>query len=227
MIAAAVFVVATVLLATLKRARRQSGQSPASAGGIIYFISIGIGFMLVEMAMIQQLSIFLGHPNYSFMVVLGGLIFSTGLGSLISDKVSMSSALQTRGTAFLASLLVSAYTIAVVPTTHALTPGVLLERVLISLLLIAPCGFVMGFCFPVGMRRLTAMQEDSQLPWMWALNGAAGTLGSFLAILISMDISIAVCSFTGAACYLVAAAALPGVSMGSGVQTETEALVSD
>jgi hypothetical protein len=44
---------------------------------------------------------------------------------------------------------------------------------------------------------------------MWALNGAAGTLGSFIAILISMDSSIASCVLTGAGCYLLAGLAIP------------------
>jgi hypothetical protein len=45
---------------------------------------------------------------------------------------------------------------------------------------------------------------------MWALNGAAGTLGSFIAIVLSMDTSIATCTLAGVACYLLAAAAMPG-----------------
>lgn len=53
---------------------------------------------------------------------------------------------------------------------------------MISLAVVAPCGFLMGFCFPVGLRWLTALKQEDNLPWMWALNGAAATLG--MAILI-------------------------------------------
>jgi hypothetical protein len=59
------------------------------------------------------------------------------------------------------------------------------------------------------MRWLNKLSQERNLPWMWALNGAAGTLGSFIAILISMDSSIAACVLTGAGFYLLAGLAMP------------------
>jgi hypothetical protein len=97
----------------------------------------------------------------------------------------------------------------VVPVMHAFTANLLWQRVLICLAMVAPCGFLLGFCFPIGMRWVKTLSGERNLPWMWALNGAAGTLGSFVAILISMDLSIAFCVLTGAACYLLAGLAMP------------------
>jgi predicted membrane-bound spermidine synthase len=176
---------------------------------MIYFLAIGLGFMLIEMAMMQQLSIFLGHPIYSLIVVLGGLIFSTGVGSFVSDKWQLGSSLMSRIPALLVAVCVVLYSLVVVPVMHMFTGALLWERVLISLALIAPCGLLLGFCFPVGMRWLKTLSQEQNLPWMWALNGAAGTLGSFIAILISMDTSIAACELTGAGCYLLAGLAMP------------------
>ena len=85
-----------VFLPARRLARLQAGGTRPPAGGIIYFIAIGLGFLLAEMAMIQQLAIFLGHPNYALVVVLGGLILTTGIGSLASDKWSVQSALMSR-----------------------------------------------------------------------------------------------------------------------------------
>jgi hypothetical protein len=93
---------------------------------------------------------------------------------------------------------------------HAFTADLLWQRALIALALVSPCGFLLGFCFPVGMRWLNALSQGRNLPWMWALNGAAGTLGSFVAILISMDLSIGFCVLTGAGCYVLAGIAMPG-----------------
>jgi FtsH-binding integral membrane protein len=92
---------------------------------------------------------------------------------------------------------------------HAYTAALLWQRALICLLLIAPPGFVMGFCFPIGLRWMKALSQQRNLPWMWALNGAAGTLGSFVAMLVSMETSIGTCVLTGAAFYVLAAAAVP------------------
>jgi hypothetical protein len=76
LIAAIVLVMVTILLP----ARKLKGRAPTPSpfGGIVYFGAIGLGFMFVEIAMMQQLSIFMGHPVYSLVVVLGGLILSAG-----------------------------------------------------------------------------------------------------------------------------------------------------
>lgn len=82
-------------------------------------------------------------------------------------------------------------------------------RALISLALITPCGFLMGFCFLVGLRWMRELGRDNTLAWMWALNGAASVLATFVASVLSMQYSIAVPAFVGAAAYLVGALALP------------------
>ncbi|HWN57042.1 MAG TPA: hypothetical protein VNO74_03015, partial [Methylomirabilota bacterium] len=180
-----------------------------AGAGILYFIAIGLGFMLVEMAMMQQLSILLGHPIYSLVVVLTGLILSTGVGSLISENLSLSSDTSSHAPAFVTALIVIAYSVAVVPVIHQFSYLGLIERAGLSLALVAPCGIAMGFCFPIGLRWVKAMGQSELLPWMWALNGAASVLGSFVAILISMQSSITASVVTGAALYLLAGIALP------------------
>ena len=53
----------------------------------LFFAGIGLGFMFVEIGLIQRLSIFLGHPTYGFTVVLFGLFVSTSIGSMASTEV--------------------------------------------------------------------------------------------------------------------------------------------
>ena len=111
--------------------------------------------MLAEMGMMQQLSIFLGQPIYSLAVVLAGLILFAGLGSLASDRVAISSNLASRAPALLSALVLVVYSLVVLPAIHGAVGGVLWQRIAVSLALVAPCGFIMGFCFPVGMRWAT------------------------------------------------------------------------
>jgi hypothetical protein len=165
--------------------------------------------MFIEMGMMQQLSIFLGQPIYAMVVVLAGLIISSGVGSLVSDRWKVASSWQSRCPAITACVLIFLYSLVVVPVIHHFTAGVLWQRIMVCLGLIAPCGFLLGFCFPIGMRWMTALSQHDNLPWMWALNGAAGTLGTFLAMLVSMDSSIEACILTGATCYFVAGFILP------------------
>ena len=88
MLAALILVVLTIVWPARRWTRLQQGSAPAPAGAILYFIGIGLGFMLAEMGMMQQLSIFLGQPIYSLAVVLAGLILFAGLGSLASDRIA-------------------------------------------------------------------------------------------------------------------------------------------
>jgi hypothetical protein len=209
MLAAVILVASTIVLPLQRWASRQVDRVPPLAGGMVYFIGIGMGFMLVEMAMMQQLSIFLGHPIYSLVVVLAGLILSTGIGSLVSDRLPLATKAASRAPALAVTLILILFSMVVVPVIHRFIVDTLWQRVLLSAALVAPCGFLMGFCFPVGLRWMTVLKQEGNLPWMWALNGAAATLGSFVAIVISMETSIATCARTGAACYFLAALVLP------------------
>ena len=209
MLAAFILVISTIVFPLIRWARRRAVPQAPLAGGITYFIAIGLGFIFVEMAMMQQLSIFLGHPIYSLVVVLAGLILSMGIGSLVSDRLSLCSNGVSRMPALIVAVSLLLYSAAVLRVIHGFVADLLWQRALLSLALIVPCGFLMGFCFPVGLRWLTQLKQADNLPWMWALNGAASTLGSFVAIVISMETTVTTCLLTGAACYLVAAAVLP------------------
>jgi hypothetical protein len=208
MIAAGIMVAFTIVAPAIWWGKRQASRPPA--GGILYFIAIGLGFMLVEMAMMQQLTILLGQPIYSLIVVVAGLILSSGLGSLASDALKLRSRFESRLPALAAAVIIAGYSLAVLPVIHFFIASVLAVRVLAAFLMVAPPGVLMGFCFPIGLRWLKNLGEERNLPWMWALNGAAGTLGSFIAIVLSMDTSITTCALTGAGFYLLAAAAVPG-----------------
>ena len=210
MMAAVILLALAIVLPLTRWARDTSGAAPPMAGAVAYFVGIGMGFMLVEMAMMQQLSIFLGHPIYSLVVVLTGLILSTGIGSLASDRLRLASSISSRVPALAVVAILLIYSAAVIPVIHRFIADALWQRVLVSLALVAPCGFLMGFCFPVGLRWITVLKQEESLPWMWGLNGAAATLGSFVAIVISMETSIATCALTGAGCYLLAATVMPG-----------------
>jgi predicted membrane-bound spermidine synthase len=175
------------------------------SGGIVYFVSIGMGFMLAEMAMIEQQSLLLGHPIYSLAVVLAGLILSTGIGSLVSEQFRIPSWRTCRGLALGAAVVVVAYALTVLPLIHMAAGGSLWKRIALTLALLFPCGFLMGFCFPLGMRILRGAGSEGTLPWMWALNGAASVVAAFLAVLLSMETSTVDCALAGAGCYAIAA----------------------
>ncbi|HKQ57938.1 MAG TPA: hypothetical protein VJY35_08715 [Candidatus Eisenbacteria bacterium] len=194
-----VLVVTTIVL-PLRGAIREAGRALVT-GGTLYFALLGLGFMLVEMGLLQRLSLFLGHPVYSLSVVLFGLILSAGIGSGLSDRLR----LEGRARLALWAVAVALY-VGGLPwwLPGALAPFQSAEiamRAAVSLAIVAPAGLLMGFGFPTGMRLATA-SDPRPTVWFWGINGAAGVLGSVLAIVLSIAFGIGVTLIAGAICYL-------------------------
>ncbi|MGC1374084.1 MAG: hypothetical protein WA824_18255, partial [Candidatus Sulfotelmatobacter sp.] len=153
---------------------------------VLYFVAIGLGYILVEIAFIQRFVLFLGHPTYALTVVIFLLMLSSGAGSLMSRRWI----LHPESGWFplmLAIVILTGYTFLL---PHVLAAWVGLKfifRLAISAMLLVPLGFVMGMPFPTGLRALTATPlspdygGDSAVEWAWAMNAAASVLGSVLA----------------------------------------------
>jgi spermidine synthase len=186
-----------------------------------YFLIIGVGFMFVEISLIQRMSLFLGHPIYGLAIVLFSVILATGLGSLISEL-----ALPLTPAALLAWPIALAGYLATLPlwlggVLEATEPGSLFERASVCLLVVVPAGAVMGFMFPTGMR-LCGRLDTQITPWLWAVNGAAGVLASGAAILISIETSLNHALWVGALAYaLLPACALRLLRLGPPARSRT------
>ena len=172
--------------------------------GTLFFLLIGLGFMFVEIALMQRLSIFLGHPVYGLAIALAGIILSTGIGSALSErfplKLRSNIYLWTAGTAiYLALFPIWLPSLVQIFDTSGIT-----VRSLVSLLVVFPAGLLMGYGFPTGMRLVSAI-NGTPTPWFWAVNGAAGVLASGLAIFVGTTTSINNNFFIGAACYALLA----------------------
>lgn len=174
-----------------------------------YFALIGLGFMFVEIGLLSRLNVFLGHPTLALVVLLGGLVVFTGLGSLLSGRVPIASH-WARGFPLLPAALVLTAGLFVLPRLPLVEAASTPVRVLVSLALLLPPALGMGLCFPLGLRlverleRLRAPGEAPRLgPWLWGINGAFGVVASGLALVTSLVWGIATTLCIGAACYLL------------------------
>ena len=189
------------ILVPLRHAVRDVGGKLA-VGGTLYFLLIGIGFMMTEIGLLQRMSVFLGHPVYSLSVLLFTLILATGIGSVVSDIFPLDS----RPRFLIWALLTGAY-VAALPhwlsgVFLAFDSASLLTRAILCIVTIAPAGLLLGFGFPTGMRLVSAI-DRRPTPWFWGVNGAAGTLASTVAVASSIAFGIGTTLTIGAACYVL------------------------
>jgi spermidine synthase len=195
-------VLATIIGPSLPAMRQASG--PLALLGTLWFSLIGCGFMFVEIGVIQRVSLFLGHPVYGLAIGLFSMILSTGIGSLLSERIGLGTAPKIIGWAGLLCLLVtllSAWFPLLVGTFEGASLAV---RTAVSLAVIVPPGVLMGFGFPTGMRLVNAI-DQRPTPWFWAVNGAAGVLAASVAVGTSIAFSINSTLWMGAGCYLLLA----------------------
>jgi hypothetical protein len=148
----------------------------------LYFGLIGLAFMQVEIPLIQRFILFLGHPAYALTAILFSLLSSSALGSRLSDRIPLRLAL-----GLLVALLLAAPWL--LPLVFGATLGqALWVRLLITVAVIAPLGFLMGIPFAGGIRwMVTEDQNAVQIPWIWAVNGAASVVSSVLAALLALS----------------------------------------
>jgi hypothetical protein len=171
--------------------------------GSAYFLLIGLGFMFVEIGLIQRISVFLGHPVYALSVGLFSIILSTGVGSLLSERL-----MPERPIHFLLWLGTLAAYLLLLPewlpdlTHSSLAADGLALRALASVVAIFPAGLLMGFAFPTGMRIVAAI-DPQPTPWLWGVNGAAGVLAAGLAVACSIGFSVDTTIRVGGICYIL------------------------
>lgn len=174
---------------------------------LAFFAAIGMGFMLVEISMLQRLIIFLGHPTYSLSVILFVLLVAGGIGSRLSAHVP-DDRLRVAGIRRLALLvaILAAAGFAMAPMVAGFQGSETAVRIAVSGALMASMGVFMGMAFPLGMR--LAMASRPQLaPWLWGVNGATSVVASVLAVVIAMAFGISASFWSGVLCYLAAIAA--------------------
>ena len=150
----------------------------------MYFAAIGASFMCVELGVLQRYIVFLGHPTYALSVVLFALLLSTAVGSLVVDRRP-----DAARAGFPVLILGLGVTVFLVPGLLDSVHGwPLTARLLLAAALIVPLGVCMGTAFPSGVAALATSGRDRLVPWMWAINGLAGTIASVMGMALAMEL---------------------------------------
>jgi hypothetical protein len=193
LLAVAVFLLAPLALRARAREERTSR--------LLYFVAVGLGYILVEIAFIQRFVLFLGHPTYALTVVVFLLLLSSGAGSLASRRWLKQQ--NAAGKPLLLILLaLMAYVFLLPALLNALVGLPFAVKLLVSAVILVPLGFAMGMPFPTGLRALSSHNSShNAVEWAWALNAASSVLGSVLAMVIAIQCGLNVTLGCGAAAY--------------------------
>jgi len=185
-------------------------RSPSSQGSrlwvLLNFLALGLGYLFVEMALIQRLVFFLANPIYAVAVVLAGLLLVSGLGSGWAAGCLQKGSSAARLACFAALGVAATAAVYAFGLRAALTPLLgwpLAARIGMAFALMLPLT-PMGMPFPLALRQLGHAHREL-LPWAWAISGCASVVATSLATLLALGAGLAAVLVAAAACYVITA----------------------
>ena len=210
MLAQSVLLGGLLILLPLWRGARGGLPARTTVGFLLYFLGLGLGFLLIEISFVQKYVLLLGYPTYSLSVTIFSLLLFAAAGAALARRG------WGRPRRFLGILL--ALTLALVALEVLALPWIrdrllaspLAARVAVTALLQLPLGLVLGMYFPTGLE-LLRRREPRLIPWAWAVNGVASVAASVLAVVLGMAIGFSGVALIAAGVYLIGTLSLLGV----------------
>lgn len=181
-------------------------SSPATIFSVLgYFTCLGLGFMFIEVTLIQKLSLLLESPKYSLPIVICSLLVGAGLGSYMTenDWVKRTPRRALVGT----SVFVCLYLVLLAGTygqiVDLLLATAFFARVLVMVACLLPLGFSLGIFFPLGLKQLSRAHADA-VAWGWAINICFSVIGTVLAVMVAQFLGFNIVLYMAAGFYLCA-----------------------
>jgi len=205
----AVLLAIVILLLPLVRLRAISSAKRSIPKIMVYFACLGLGFLFIEMALIERFSLFLGSSTASFSIVLAGMLIFSGAGSYYSSKFMSTPSKGVMRAVAIIAVSVVLYIIFLFPLIQVAGGLPFFVKALVVLAVIAPVSFALGMPFPLGLSSLRE-HTGALLPWAWAINGAFSVVSTPLANIISISGGFTVMFVISIGLYMLAFAAFPG-----------------
>lgn len=188
--------------------KRRSGLPSAGSGKVFaFFAALGVGFISIEIAVIQKTTLLLGQPVFSLTVTLFSLLIFTGMGSLAFARFVR---IGTRS-AVLVPILIVAYVAAINVLSPVMVKSLIASalpvRILACAALLAPLGLLLGIPFAYGLRTI-GEHAPELTPWAWAINGCTSVVGSILTVVLSMNFGFSAVLWIASLLYVAGFAAL-------------------
>lgn len=196
-------IVAMLLIVVPLWFRRQQQRGAHAGRFFVYFTGIGVGFIFIEIAMMQKLTLLLGQPLYSIVVTLFSILIFTGLGSYLSGRWLDGSVGRARAIPAGIAVLMLAVALGSGAVVDACIGSSLTVRALVAGGMVAPVALLLGMPYAHGVR-LLERSNPQFVPWAWAVNGSATVVGSVATVLVSMQVGFNAVLVAAAGIYAVA-----------------------
>ncbi|HLQ27125.1 MAG TPA: hypothetical protein VK138_14770 [Acidiferrobacterales bacterium] len=181
----AVLFAIAILGLPLIRWRAKRPETSIILKSILYFAGLGLGFLFLEIFLIEKVAFFLNDRTYAFAVVLSGMLVFSGMGSYVSSAYLSN---PKKGVA-LASLIIFSWILLAIFLLDSILLAFLAlpfaAKCALIIILVAPLSFALGFPFPLGLFFFRGEQSNF-LPWAWSLNGAFSVISTPLANLLAI-----------------------------------------
>jgi spermidine synthase len=183
--------------------KRGAAKSAHAGRFLVYFTGIGVGFIFLEIALMQKLTLLLGQPLYSIVVTLFSILIFTGIGSFLSGPLLKRGIMMSR----MIPVGIAIVTVAIVMFSDQIVASVIAEdlttRALVAGAMTAPLALLLGMPFAHGVGLLRKLSPGF-VPWAWAVNGSASVVGSVFTVIVSMNFGFSVVLIAAIFIYLAA-----------------------
>jgi SAM-dependent methyltransferase len=198
----AVFAQAAILSAVLLLLPAVLGRGGRAAFDpvLFYFAFLGLGFMFIEVPLIQKMMLPLENPSYAVAGVLASVLASSGAGSLLSQRYG---ALRSPYVVAALSAMIIPYGLLINTMAGSLLALALPARFALTFAMVLPAGLLMGIPFPLGIRLLGEKNREL-IPWAWAVNACFSVLSPVLATMLAMAVGFKAVFLLGAGMYALA-----------------------
>jgi hypothetical protein len=177
---------------------------------LVYFMCLGVGFIGIEIALMQKLVLFLGHPLYSVTVTLFAMLVFTGLGSLLSERWFRTPTPRVWMVPVALAVFLVAFVVLSPDMVRAWICWPQWARVLFTVGLLAPLGLLLGVPFAYGIRLVNQL-NPTIVPWAWAVNGCLTVIGAILTVILSMTFGFSAVLLGAIPVYFLAFLAVQGL----------------
>ncbi|MFP4203546.1 MAG: hypothetical protein ACLFS4_04355 [Opitutales bacterium] len=199
------FAAAFILLPLPFRRLKSAGKSCT----VLYFASLGLGFLFVEIIFMQVYHMVWGSPVLAAGGTIGGMLLFSGLGALSSQAINPNGRIPIYLAAGVCLLLLAASTL-FLPLARSMAGMAPFWRYFTALLTLALVSYPLGFFFPTGLRLLKTARPD-HLPWAWGINGSFSVISPPLALLACILGGFSFTFLLAALFYAIAGATLQGL----------------